>query len=76
MEQILQILQGIRDDIDFANEKNLIDDGILDDYDMYTIICELDRAFGIEIDIDDLEPENFNSVEGMAALVERLRRER
>ncbi len=76
MEQILQILQGIRDDIDFANEKKLIDDGILDDYDMYTIICELDRVFGIEIDIDDLEPENFNSVEGMTELVRRLRQER
>ncbi len=72
MEKVLQILQGIRDDIDFEHEERLLEDGILDDYDIYTIVSEFDDAFGIEIDLDDIEPDNFNTVEGMAALVERL----
>ena len=48
-----------------------IDDGILDSFDVVGIIAELTNAFDISISIDDMVPENFNSVEAMHALVER-----
>ena len=72
MEKILEILKSIRNDIDYANEKALIDDGILDSFDVVSIVGELTDAFDIEISIDDMIPENFNSVEAISALVNRI----
>ena len=71
-EQVLEILKGVRADVDFENEKKLIDDEILDSFDIISIVSELNFAFDIEIDVEDLEPVNFNSVEGMIELIERL----
>ncbi len=75
MEKIMEILNGIRPDVDFANEKKLIDDGVLDSFDIISIVSEFDEAFEIEIDVDDLEPDNFNTVEAMNELIDRLRDE-
>lgn len=73
MEQLLQILQGIRPDVDFENETALIDDGILDSFDVVSIISELDDAFGVQIRISELDPENFNSAESIWNLVQSLK---
>ncbi len=72
MEQILSILQSIRSDVDFANETKLIDDGILDSFDIVGIVAELCEEYDVTITADMLEPENFNSASAMLALVERL----
>ena len=72
MDKVLSILQQIRKDVDFTKEKALIDDGILDSFDVVGIIAELSEAFDITISIDDMVPENFNSAEAMYALVERI----
>lgn len=75
MEKLLKILKSIRPDVDFANEKKLIDDGILDSFDIISIVGELNDAYDIEIDVDDLEPANFNTVEAMLELIEKLQNE-
>lgn len=72
MEQLLEILKGIRPDVDFENETALIDDGILDSFDVVSIISELDDAFGVQVRITELDPENFNSVEAIWNLVQEL----
>lgn len=71
-DQILKILKGIRKDVDFENEKLLIDGQILDSFDIISIVGEFNDEFNIEIDVDDLEPENFNTVEAMEELITRL----
>lgn len=73
MEKLLKILKGIRPDVDFENEKALIEDGILDSFDVVSIISELDDEFGVQIKITELDPENFNSVESIWNLVLRLK---
>ena len=75
MEKLLEVLLGVRPDVDFKNEKKLIDDETLDSFDIIAIVNGLNEAFEIEIDIDDLEPENFNTVEAMYELVNRLQNE-
>lgn len=72
MDKLLEILQGIRPDVDFENETELIDDGILDSFDVVSIISEIDDAFGVQIRINELEPENFNSAEAIWALIQKL----
>ena len=71
MSKILDILSEIRPDLDFNSEKQLVDQGLLDSFDLVSIISELNDAFEINIRVNDLQPENFNSVEAMMALVER-----
>lgn len=72
MEKLLEILEGIRPDVDFRNETALIDDGILDSFDVVSIISELDDAFDVQIRITELDPENFNSVEFIWELIQKL----
>lgn len=73
MEQLLEILKGIRPDVDFANETALIDDGILDSYDVVSIISEIDEVFDVQIRINELDPENFNSADAIWNLVQTLK---
>ena len=58
--------------MDFENEDALIDDGILDSFDVVSIISELDDEFGVQVKINELDPENFNSVESIWNLVQKL----
>lgn len=74
MEKLMEILNGIRPDVDFANETALIDDGILDSFDVVSIISELDDAFDVQIRINELDPENFNSAEAIWKLVQQLKK--
>lgn len=72
MEKLLLILNDIRPDIEFENEINLVDGGILDSFDIVSIISELNDAFDIHIRVNHLSPENFNSVKAIMALVTTL----
>lgn len=72
MDKILKILKQIRSDVDFENETALIDDGILDSFDIVSIVSDLMEEFEIEISIDDMIPENFNSVSAISSLVDRI----
>ena len=72
MEKLIQILNEARPDVEFENEQQLVDGGVLDSFDIVTIISELNDAFDIHIRVNDLSPENFNSVEAIMALVTRL----
>lgn len=72
MEKIIEILKQVRPDVDYAKETALIDDKILDSFDIVGIIGDLTDAFDIEIRVEDMTPENFNSVSAIEALVKRL----
>ena len=72
MEKLLAILQEIRPDVDFEKEKKLIDDSILDSFDIIAVVSELNDAYDISIEIEDLEHENFNSIEAMKDLIDHL----
>jgi len=75
MEKVLSIVELIRPDVDFAEETALIDDGVLDSFDIVSIISDLNDEYEINIRVHDLTPENFNSVEAIVKLVERKRGE-
>lgn len=75
MDELMKILEELRPDVDFENEKGLIANGILDSFDIVSLVGELNEAFDIEIKPTELVPENFNSAEAMLALVEKLQDE-
>jgi len=75
VEQIIEILKDINPEIDYENETSLIDDSLLDSFDIVSLVGELNDTFDINITVVDLIPENFNSAAAIAALVERLQYE-
>lgn len=75
MEELMSILEELRPDVDFENETGLIADGILDSFDIVSLVTQLNEAFDIEIRPSDLVPDNFNSAAAMLALVEKLQDE-
>ena len=74
-EQLLKILKEIKPGVDFEKETKLIEDGVLDSFDIITAVQELNDAFGISIDVEDLEPANFNTVDAMQELIVKLQTE-
>ena len=74
-ETIIEILEDIRPDVDYENETSLVDGNVLESFDIVSLVSELSDEFDITIRPKDLVPENFNSADAMAALVERLMEE-
>lgn len=75
MERLLEILQQIRSDIDFEKETTLVDDGVLDSFDIVSIVSELTMEYDIDISIDDMTAENFNSAAAMHEMILRIQDE-
>ena len=65
MEELMEILQELRPDVDFETETALVDDGVLSSFDITALVNELMDEFDVEISMADLEPENFNSAEAI-----------
>ena len=74
-DTILEILEDIGEDVDFDTCETLIDDGILSSMDIIQHIGALNDEFDISIPATEIIPENFNSVDAMAAMVARLSEE-
>lgn len=69
---VLDILLELHADIEYEKEKQLVEDKILDSFDLVTIVAELGEEFDIKITAREFVPENFNSVEKITNLVIRL----
>ena len=69
-EKIIKILAELRPEFDFTQEGvDFIEEGMLDSFDLVTLVSELDSTFSISIDGVDILPENFCSVEAIANLL-------
>ncbi len=73
MDDLIRIMSEIRPDIDFTKETRLIDDDMLDSFDIIAIVGEVNNFFGVKINVNDLLPENFNSAEALFELINRLK---
>ena len=72
MEELKEILTGIHPEVDYETETGLIDRRIFDSFDVITLVGELMDTFDIEITAEQMIPENFNSMQDIWNLVERL----
>ncbi len=71
-EIILGILQELHEDIDFEAEEKMVDDKILDSFDLVTLVTELGEEFDVEITAKDFVAENFNSLDTLSSMIARL----
>ena len=70
-EQIIEILTEICPGVDFEQETALIDNGLIDSLDIVAVVTDLMDTFDVQLGVDDLTPENFNSVDAICQLIER-----
>lgn len=75
MDELLRIMSEVRPDIDFENETKLIDNEMLDSLDIVAIVTDVNDEFDVEINVNDLLPENFNSAEALYELIQKLQDE-
>lgn len=72
METLLNILNGLHPDVDFTSIDDLYDEGVLDSLDMVRLVTEIGMEFDVQIPAEELVPENFQNVNTILALIERL----
>lgn len=75
MEEILEILEEVIPGVDVKNATNLVDDKILTSLQIVRLVAMLNDEFDIEITPLHLVPENFNSVQAIYNLVQKLEEE-
>lgn len=71
MEKIYEILAELRPEFDFKTSEDFIEDGLLDSFDIVSLVTELEKVFDVLIDALDIVPENFDSVNAIADLIKK-----
>ena len=69
MKTLADVLKEIRPEFDFTTSSDFISDGMLDSFDMVTLVAALDKNYGISIQGTDIVPENFKNLQTIEALV-------
>ena len=72
MERLLEILEELHSDVDYSSCDTLVDDGILDSFDIVSLVTEVNDEFDVKIPASEIVPENFNSAERLWDLIQRL----
>ena len=72
MCKILEILTELHPDVDFGSHTKLIDENVIDSFDIITLVAEINDRLGCTIPPEELVPENFNSYIKIRALVSQL----
>ena len=71
-EKLLEVLVDTKPGFEFEGKTGLVDGGYLDSFDIITIVTELNDKFDIDIPVEEIITENFDSVDAILALVKRL----
>lgn len=75
MDELIEILSEMHPEVDFEKEDKLIDGGILDSFDIVSLISEIQDNFDVTLDASDILPENFNSAAALYALIDKKMKE-
>ena len=68
----MEILENLHPEIDFNTCETLIDDGLIDSFDIVTIISEINEEYDVVIPAEEIVPDNFNSAKALYALIQKL----
>lgn len=71
MKTVLEVLKGIRPEFDFTTSEDFIADGMLDSFDVITLISELDANYKISINGTDILPENVRNIAAIKTLLQK-----
>ena len=74
MKSVEQVLKDIRPEFDFTTSQDFIADGMLDSFDVVTLVSDLDKEYGISITGVDIVPENFQSIASIERILQKYRK--
>ena len=74
MNKLLEILKQINDSIEYEKESNLVDDGLFSSFDILQCVSAIEENYGVEVPISEIRNENFNSLENISNIIERLKK--
>lgn len=72
MERLLELLKSAKPEVDFVNNKRLVDNGLLDSLDIVSIIMAIEKEYDIVINPDDIDPDNFQSAESIYDMINNV----
>lgn len=75
LDAVIAMLSDINDDVDFTTEDKLVDNRVLDSFDILAVISAIDDKFDVSVPAKDIVPENFNSAQAIYAMIQRLANE-
>lgn len=70
-EKVIEILTELRPEFDFTEDVNFIEEGMLDSFDVVSLVDEIESAFGVAIGGSDVLPENFCSIDAICETIKR-----
>lgn len=68
-DKVIEILMDLVPDFEYSEDVKLLDDGILDSFDIVNLVLEINEEFGVEIGVEDVNEENFDTVESICELI-------
>ena len=71
-EKVINIFKKIKPNKNMENVTDIVEGGYLDSFEIMSLIMALSETFDIEIGFKEIVPENFNTIDAMIAMVERL----
>ena len=74
MEKLYTLLEEIRPDVDFRNITTLVTDGFIVSFDIVSIIASIEDVFAVEIPVDSMVAENFESAAAIMNLVNGVKK--
>ena len=69
--KIKEVLENIRPEFDFEVSENFLEDGLLDSFDLITLVSTLDETFDISIEGTEMTPENFENIQSIEKLIKK-----
>ena len=71
ISQIIELIRKIKDGDEIQHDTVLVG-GILDSFDLLTLVTEIEANYGINIPLEEVIPENFETPETIYKLLRKL----
>lgn len=72
LDYMIELLEDVKGNVDYENCTKLVDDRVLDSFDILSIISSINDEFDVSVPAKDIVPDNFNSAQAMLDMVKRL----
>ena len=72
LDHMIELLEDVKGNVDYENCTKLVDDRVLDSFDILSIIGSINDEFDVSVPAKDIVPDNFNSAQAMLDMVKRL----